>query len=291
MTPVTIVQGEDRRGLIREACLTLGEAWSSKIAQATSILVKPNLVHHERQLASTHVDAVRGVIDAIRQVSQAPIIIGDAGYHGTKAAFRNFGYLGLPDEYKNVSLVDLSEDETVEGHAMRSDDSPIDIRRAKLAVTSDVRISLAPMKTHHEIGVSLCVHNWTFGTWVVPSRIGLHGRVWARWPWLAEEGVAAVHKTIVKLYAEQAPDFAVIDGVSAMEGKGPTRGTAVPMNVVLAGPDAVAVDTVATTLMGIDPSTIAYLVQCQEKGLGVADMAKIDAPPLLVASLRRTFLR
>lgn len=291
MTKVILVQGQSRRKAVREAVHALGDSFVDQVKAARRIIIKVNLVHHELQLASTHVDAVRGLLDEIRAYSRVDVYVGDAGYHGTKAALANFGYDRLPEEYEHIKLVDLNDDETVIGHTVRGDGSLNEIRRSKLAAECDLRISLSSMKTHRDAGVTLSVKNWTLGTWVVPPRVGTHGRVWARWPWLHSEGLPALHESIAQLYEDLPCHVGIVDGTMAMEGDGPTRGTAVQMGVVLAGLDAVAVDTVAATLMGFDAQDIGYLVKCSQRGLGVSDMSKIDVPPLMIEELRRPFLR
>lgn len=291
MTKVEVVQSDDRRRGIRQAVEGLGASFVDKVKHARSILLKVNLVHHENQLASTHIDAVRGVLDVIRAYSRVNVYVGDASYYGTKAAFRNFGYEQLPMEYEHTSLVDLNDDGYVDGYSVRADGSQNLIRRSKLAHDVDLRISLAPMKTHRDAGVSLAVKNWTLGTWLVPPRVGTHGRVWARWPWLNNEGPEGFHGTVASLYQQLPADVAVIDGTVAMEGEGPTRGTPVQMGVLLAGMDPLAVDAVGATLMGFDPQEIRYLVMAAEQDLGTIAMSRIDAPPLLISQLSRQFMR
>lgn len=291
MTTVALITAQERRKGVRQAVEALGAAFVDRVKTARKILIKVNLVHHENQLASTHVDAVRGVLDVIRTYTRVDVYVGDASYHGTKAALRNFGYERIPEEYEHTMLVDLNDDAVVDGYTVRADGSRNPIRRAQLAAECDLRISLAPMKVHRDAGVSLSVKNWALGTWVVPPRVGIHGSVWARWPWLHNEGPKALHASIAALYAQQPCDVAVLDGIVAMEGDGPTRGAPVPLGVVLAGMDAVAVDAVGATLMGFDPSDIGYLVRCAEQGLGTMEMAKIDVPPFMMNELRRTFLR
>ncbi len=291
MIDVILETGENRRNMIQRAVTGLGSAFVDRIKSAKVILIKPNLIHHELQLATIHVDAVRGVIDVIRQHSRAPIVVGDASYTGTKAAFRHFGYHRLVDEYDDVTLLDLNDDETVEGYCIRADGSHASIFRSKQATEADVKISVAPMKTHRDLGVSLSVENWVFGTWIVPSRIGMNGRVWARWPWLQAEGQKAQQETMASLFAQLPCDVAIVDGVVGMEGDGPISGRAVPMGVVLAGMDPVAVDAVACTLMGIDPHDVGYLSLCQDQQSGIIDLGKVNVPPILVAQHTKPFAR
>lgn len=291
LTKVIFETGEIRRENIARATAALGDDFIDRCKNAAQILLKVNLVHHEQQLASTHVDAVRGFLDTIRPLCRTEVIVADAGYHGTKVALRNFGYERLLDEYEHVRLVDLNDDEFVEQYSVRADGTHNTIRRSKLAVTAGLKISLTPMKTHRDVAVSLAVKNWSVGTWLAPARISASGRVWARWPWLHEAGPWAHHASIMELYRQTPCDYAIIDGTLAMEGDGPTQGEAVPMHTVLAGQDAVAVDAVAATLMGIDPFDVGYLNLCHENGLGTIDLARIDVPPMLMHEKTRQFAR
>ncbi len=291
MINVILETGENRRHTVARATEQAGGDFFDRCKLAETILIKPNLVHHENQLASTHVDAVRGVLDVIRPKTKAKIIIGDAGYHGTKAAMRNFGYEHLTEEYPNVELRDLNDDEWVEGYSILTDGSKNQIRISKTAKSADVKICLTVMKMHRDVGVSLSVKNWTVGTWVAPSRVSATGLIWARWPWLHEQGPVAHHRTIMELYRQLPCDLAIVDGIMAMEGDGPTSGTPVPMGVVLAGTDPFAVDAVACTLMGVDPHDIGYLQMASDENLGVIDMGRIDVPPAAIAELSRHFAR
>lgn len=291
MIDVKLNTGEDRRIAIRKSIEELGDDFIAKCREAEQIFIKVNLVDHQYQLACTHVDAVRGVLDVVRTYSKTPVIIGDAAYRGAKVAFEYFGYERLLDEYHGVELIDLTDAETVEGEVVRGDGSKNFIRRSKIATQAGIKISIAPLKMHKEVGMSAGVYSWSIGTWIVPPRISATGRVWARWPWFEQEGVEAHHKSVAELYRQASCDVSVVDGMMAMQGDGPVQGSAVRMGVVLAGFDAVAVDAVAVTLMGFDPSEIGYLKICNEERLGSIDMSQINVPPMQMAHLMRELER
>ncbi|MBU0645868.1 DUF362 domain-containing protein [Patescibacteria group bacterium] len=276
MSYVSVIKGNDRRENVRQALEALPASVWDKLKIARTVLIKPNLVHHQNQLASTHVDAVRAVMDAVRARSQARIVVGDSSYHGTKPAFRNFGYENLPNEYENVRLFDLNDDETVPGYFMKREGSKGEMGFSKTVAEADFTVCLTPMKTHRDVGVSLTTKNWTIGTWVPEARIGLQGRYWPRWMYLHAEGPEAHNSTIAELLHQHRPDLAVLDAFLAMEGDGPTKGEPIKLDLALAGDDCVSVDRMACELMSIDPYDIGYLVMANQRGYGIMDKSRIE---------------
>jgi hypothetical protein len=89
-----------------------------------------------------------------------------------------------------------------------------------------------------------------------------------------------IHEVLVDLMIMQRElhpgIFAVMDGTVCGDGAGPR--TMIPRikNYVLAGGDSVAIDAVAAAMMGFDPMTIPYLAMAHERGLGCADLQKIE---------------
>lgn len=288
MAHVALIAGELRRNAVHDAVLGLGDALRERVKLAKSILLKPDVGHYELQLAATHVDALRGVLDALRTMTDAPIVIGDAGHYGTLQGFRHFGYERLLTEYAGVTLRDLQEGETAE-QEIQGLQGKIVVRRAKEALHAEVKISLAMLKTHAQYGACLSVANWAEGTWIVPPRQTIAGRVFTRAPWLAAEGNEGAHNLLRQLYTFAPADVAIIDGFLGMEGEGPTDGTAIHVGVAVASMDPLAADAVAATLMGIDPHAVAYLHGLAEAGQGTIDLAKMDVPLQALRDRSRTF--
>lgn len=288
MAHVTLIAGEVRRVAVRDAVLALGDALRDKAKVAKSILIKPDVGHFELQLAATHVDALRGLLDALRSLTDAPLVIADAGHYGTLPGFRHFGYERLLAEYPHISLRDLQEGETAEQEIVGAQ-GKIGVRRAKEAMHAELKISLGMLKTHRQYGACLSVANWAEGTWIVPPRQTIAGRVFTRAPWLAAEGTAGAHHLLQELYTFAPADVGVIDGFLGMEGDGPTDGTAIHVGVALASMDPVAVDAVGATLMGIDPHALLYLDALAQQGRGTIDLAKMDVPLQALRDRSRVF--
>lgn len=290
-THVSLTNSPHRRENIKDSLDVLPGEDFSGLDGAKTVLIKPNLVHHKNQLASTHIDAVRGVLDVVRKKTDAKVIIADASYHGTKAAFRNFGYNHLDDEYGNIELVDLNDDDALTGYYMKRDGSKAEMDIfSKTVLESDFTICLAQMKTHRDVGVTLTTKNWTIGIWVPEARYGSNGKYWPRWPYLHEEGEYAHNATIAELLHQNSPDLAVLDGTVAMEGDGPSRGEPVKLGVALAGTDCLAVDGIGCRLMGVDPRDIGYLVLADDRGYGTIKKEEIEIlSKQTISELARSF--
>ena len=56
-----------------------------------------------------------------------------------------------------------------------------------------------------------------------------------------------------------------------MEGRGPTDGTPVKMDLIIAGTNVVATDATACRLIGVDPQNVKHIRKASEKGLGSLD--------------------
>jgi uncharacterized protein (DUF362 family) len=89
-----------------------------------------------------------------------------------------------------------------------------------------------------------------------------------------------IHETLVDLLAIQKEIhpglFCVMDGTTAGNGPGPRVMKPVEKNVMLASADQVAIDAVASKLMGFDPLSIKYIRLAHESGLGVGDPRDIE---------------
>ncbi|MFQ6054090.1 MAG: DUF362 domain-containing protein, partial [Candidatus Bathyarchaeia archaeon] len=68
----------------------------------------------------------------------------------------------------------------------------------------------------------------------------------------------------------------VVDSVIAMEGDGPTTGDPVDLGLIIAGGDAVAVDLVASAIMGWDPMEVGTNLIAAERGLGPASLDEVE---------------
>ena len=105
-----------------------------------------------------------------------------------------------------------------------------------------------------------------------------------------------MHQKMVDMLKVLRPHLSIIDALWPMQGQGP--GSPYPedlikdFNVIVAGKDPVAVDTVGATLMGFEAKHDVPMLRAAEmKGLGVATLEDIEIYGGPVERLKRPFRR
>jgi uncharacterized protein (DUF362 family) len=265
---VGLSSGEARYENVKGALDLLDTELTSALRGKKSILIKPNFVSTRRQAAASHVDAARAVLDVIKEKATGSITIAEgAAQIPTSQAFTNYGFERLAKEY-GVKLVDLNAERSTEIDLYDRDLKPLTFRVAKTVLDSDFRISLALPKTHDTVVVTLAMKNLAVGALLKDAngdeKMKLH------------QGMRSINMSIARLAEAFPASLAVIDGFEAMEGEGPELGTTVRLGWAMAGLDPLAVDTLATHLMGFDTHVVGYLVMCRELGLGEGDLERIE---------------
>jgi uncharacterized protein (DUF362 family) len=269
-----LVKGGDRREIIFQSLKLIEDDVWAALERKKRVLIKPNMAVDKNPLAVTHVDAVRAVLEFLRPRCAKPIIVAESGVLNTGDGYRNNGYAVLEKEF-HVPVIDLNADPRFEGsYVVDKDHVPRAIRVYSAFTDPETCvISLAPMKTHDTVLVTLSLKNVLMAAPVNDYHRSdkgiLHGAV--------KSLDDVMHYNLFHL-AERGvwPELAVIDGFESMEGHGPAWGTPLATRLALASADPLAADVAGTAIMGFDPARILYLKAMAEAGLGQADLAKIE---------------
>jgi uncharacterized protein (DUF362 family) len=146
----------------------------------------------------------------------------------------------------------------------------------KIILESDVFINLPALKTHTMTLVTLGIKN-------------LQGILSEADRYFGHRDDLDQH--LVDILKVRQPDLTLVDGLIAMEGMGAGEGgTPLPMGLVLAGADTVAVDSVCTRVMGIDdPMIVGTTRIAAHDGLGIADPGRIKVAGESVETVRKKF--
>jgi uncharacterized protein (DUF362 family) len=270
-----LIKGNDRAENIYNSLKLIEDQVLSGIRDK-QILIKPNFVQTSVQLAGTHVDAVRGILEFLRPHYKKEIIIGEAAAtkEGTMAGYEHYGYQDLVKKYK-VKLVDLNLGAYEYRYTMGANNAPAPIRICAPMLDPNLYIiSAAIMKTHGFVSVTLSLKNMLLGAPINDYKSkqsdkfqmhqGPHG-----------EPNDIIHFNMFHMAQEVYPDLAVIDGFTGMEGDGPSRGTPVDSRIAVSSVDPLAADVLSARLMGFDSKKILYLSAMTEAGMGQGNLDKI----------------
>ena len=288
---VAIVQGDDRRKNVTAALAAMDDQILPKLRQKKYVVIKPNIVNTENQLASTHADALRGIIEYLAPRFRGPIMIAESSAGDTQEGYENFHYTHVPGEYRDqkVTLVDLNREGKYGTIPLIDFDlhvTPVRLA-ARLLDPDAFVICSAIMKTHNAVVATLSVKNLTLGAPLhnAPGEASWNDKR------KYHVGVRQNHYNMLLTAQKLQPHWGatVIDGYEGMEGDGPNSGNPVPSRIAIASTDYIAADRVGIEAMGIDPSWVGYLVYCGQVGLGNYDLKKIDIRGPALDTVRKKY--
>ena len=264
MTKISFIKSDDRVYNV-ERCLSLIKSEVvAAVRNAKRVVIKPNCVSDKVQLAATHVDTLRAVIEFIRPHVRGQITLAEGTSLGeTMTAFKNFGYLDIQDQY-DLEVIDLNTDAFGEIELLDKFCRPQKARVAKTILDSDCVISVSPPKTHNEVVYTGAVKNISVGPLLRPAGGvgGKLGRIFRRirhYKSMIDQGPTIINKNIVRLYDKISFKLALLDGFEAMQGDGPIDGEMIPAHFAIASTNPVAADWLACQLMKINIENVGYL--------------------------------
>ena len=213
-----------------------------RVKSKETIAIKPNLGSPlpAQTGATTELWMIRETVEYIRRRRSRPIIVeGPSHIHDYEQVLDVTGAGQLFKEL-GVEHVD-ARSESIALRPLKYDNARDRVYHVHLAALgADGIICLPKLKTHNRTGTTLGIKG-LMGLLAVPDRHGFHRR-----------GVTDD----------------IVDGIVGMEGHGPTSGRPVDMNVLVAGKDMVAVDSVCGQMMGFDSEEVDHVRKAHNLGLG-----------------------
>jgi uncharacterized protein (DUF362 family) len=244
-----------------------------------TVLIKPNFVGLDLLgCMNTHPAVIAAAREAFLKLGAERVLIaeGPSMDRDTEAVLESVRLRQYTGRL-NGDFVDLNIDD-VQRVPLKTRASRLkELYFPKTVLRADFVVSMPKLKTHHWAGVTLSLKNM-FG--IVPG--GCYG-----WPknvlhW------AGIDNSILDINAAVRPDFAIVDGITAMEGNGPIQGKPKKANVLVFGNDPVAVDATCCRIMGLRPEKVKYLAGAGTL-LGHVATEKIEQMGEPIASVRTPF--
>lgn len=223
-------------------------------------------------------ETLRELIRLIKERNPKRIVVAaGSGGASTMQVYREYGYNRIIDE-EGVEFVDLNSGEFIE--ISLKHDIVKNTKINRLIRDTDVLVSFTQLKFHEEATMSASIKNMAL-SWP-PADI--HG-----YPKKSLGIHEDLHGFICAMAQEIPIDLAVVSLNPAMVGTGPSKGIPVHTGIIIAGMDAVAVDTVCARILGFRPQAVNYLYKLIKSGVGQGNMDNIDIKGMKLIEAEKLF--
>ena len=229
------------------------------------VLLKPNVLRSSaaKEGIVTNPAVLRAVVEKVEEMKPASIVVGDNpglfNYGANEECFRSTGLMeAAKGYYQNIG----------------NDSRKVDFNHTFMPTASvsqavmdaDIIISLPKFKTHGLTVITGAIKN-SFG--ILPGAQKAH---------LHKESGSPVRfqEFLVDVFRLRVPDLFIMDAVVGMEGNGPASPDLRDIGLILASDNAVAMDAVVATMMGLEPGRLHILQRAKEVGLGDYDLRTIE---------------
>jgi len=234
------------------------------VKEGQKVLLKPNMLsakEPERGI-TTHPVILEAMIEEVRSVG-GDVWIGDSpsgAIKGIKRYWDNTGYSEV-SERTGVKLINFE----VGGTVVREVGGE-KYHLARAVFEADVVINLPKFKTHGFALYTGAIKN-LFGTIPGFQKATLHK---------LHPNSKSFSRVLVDIYSCVRARLHLMDGILGMEGNGPATGDLRNTGLILASEDGVAMDAVASHLMGFEENKIDAIRFAGERGLGETRIEHIE---------------
>ncbi len=232
------------------------------------VLVKPNLNANMNALTGNTTDLrlLSAVLSILKDRGCREIVVGEgtnSGFYRNKIGVISRLMVDRLAAHYGVRVADLN-------HSLETVDVPFEdgvtAKAAAVCAKAALFINMPVIKTHFEAGMTVCLKN-------------LMGCL------AGQENKKKTHKSlaanILNLNAAIRPHLHIVDGLTAMEGLGPTRGVPKRLDLVLVGRDPYLLDLACARLAHFPWTKVRTLALAQMRGLLTpGHFAAVDAMDL-----------
>ena len=256
---LAVVEGESPAAITKEAIAALGGI-GKFVGRGDRVVIKPNIGWDRTpdMAACTNPEVVKTLVELVLEAGAKKAVVID---NTTNQAKRCYVRSGIQEAVKQAGGDMLFVDDyrvkkmALKGEWLKEWEIVQDV------VESDLIINVPVAKVHSLCRLTLAGKNWLGAT--AGARNQFH---------------QSLDKSIVDLAAFFKPRLTVLDAYRILVRNGPQGGRLSDTELrktVIAGTDAVAVDSYGASLFGVRLDELPYLGLSKTRGLGETDLSKV----------------
>jgi uncharacterized protein (DUF362 family) len=230
------------------------------ISHGDTVLIKPNFVtaRPAESCVNTHPLFIKALAELLYERG-AKIQIGDspAVMKGSDVA-KKLGLLELLSPY-NAKFIDFTG--AVTPKFSNNSSQNFHFKQIKLAseiFEVDHLINAAKLKSHAQMGVTLCTKN-LFGC--------VTGHRKTQWHYHTGRDLDIFAQLLIEIALASNAKLHLLDGIWAMAGNGPTNGYKIEPNVILASKNSLSLDRVVLEIVNKNPNVFPMFRAAEKMGL------------------------
>jgi len=243
------------------------------IKKGERILLKPNLVSPKEpeRAITTHPAVLKAIIKLVKEAGAVPYVgdspIGSFEKNGSGRLMKidkfweRTGIKKVCDE-EEAKMVSFESSGVKE---FNSSLKKIKIHISRKIFEFDAVINLPKLKTHSLTLLTGAIKN-LFGTVPGIRKAEYHKQA------VTPKNFSYI---LVDIFEIVGPKLNIVDGITAMDGDGPSNGRVIKPGILVAGGDALSVDVILADILGIKKEKIEYLKIAMERGLGEGEKERI----------------
>ena len=229
------------------------------------MLLKPNFLKESspRKCIITHPVVIETVAETVLEAGATPII-GDSPAFGSVAKVARRVGLDKVAEKLGIDIIELDKPRKV---SINCGGKEFSLTVSGRALDVDAIINLPKLKVHVQVLFTAGVKN-LYGCVSGKQKVWRHFKAKNDLEWYAD--------MLIANYQLVKPIFTIVDGVMAMEEKGPTGGRPKDVSLLVGGIDVIAIDRVVAELLSVSSGDVPILRAAKRLGIGEQDLSKIE---------------
>jgi uncharacterized protein (DUF362 family) len=226
------------------------------VSRGDSVLLKPNFIAPKPRHCATQTDpaVIIEVARLLKDFGCKPFVADSPAWSNVFACVRA---LQMEDELKKLDVPVKQLDKPQKCLIARKM-----VGISSIALDADVIINLPKFKSHQQLVATFAVKNM-FGC--------VSGKYKAYWHFAKGRKEYDFCKLLIEVYKFVNPVLTIIDGVIAMDGKGPINGHPRPLGWLIGGTDPIACETICARLINLSPQDVPIIRTAERLHFGCSD--------------------
>jgi uncharacterized protein (DUF362 family) len=235
------------------------------IQKGSRVLLKPNFLKESkpRKCVITHPIVVETVARKVLEAGATPIIGDSPAFGSIKKITRRIG-LDKVAEKMGINIIELDKPRKV---SVNCGGREFSLTVSGKALDVDAIINLPKLKAHDQLLFTAGVKN-LYGCVSGKRKVWRHFKAGNNLDWYAD--------MLIANYQVVKPSFTIVDGIMAMEKKGPSGGLPKEVSLIVGGIDGIAIDRIVAELLSVNQEDVPILRAARRLRVGEQDLSKIE---------------